>query len=61
MKHWPNDVPRDLREALDQIAVYRDAPASSDIWAVVKEWLERHGVETTEGALQQVRKGNEGE
>lgn len=61
MKEWPHNIPEDLRDALDQIAVYRDAPASSDVWAVVKEWLEQHDIEPTETALQQGRKGDEGQ
>lgn len=60
MTEWPNNAPRDLRHMLDQIARYRDAPASSDIWAVVKEWLELHNVQPTDTALQQGKKSDEG-
>jgi hypothetical protein len=42
---WPNTVPHDLAPALEQIARYRNAPATSDVWAVLKEWLEENGVE----------------
>ncbi len=41
---WPNNVPPDLAQALDEIARYRNSPATSDVWAVVKEWLERNEV-----------------
>jgi hypothetical protein len=42
---WSNSVPPDLAKALDEIARYREAPAASDVWAVLKDWLERNGVE----------------
>ncbi len=45
MKQWPSNPPVYLSAKLDQLAQYRDAPASSDIWGVLKEWLEAHGVE----------------
>lgn len=49
--NWPNDVPYDLAKELEELARYRSAPASSDIWAVFKEWLEKHDVAAPDHAL----------
>jgi hypothetical protein len=49
---WPNSAPPELAKELDQIARYRVAPATSDIWAVLKEWLERNEVKPPEKPAQ---------
>jgi hypothetical protein len=41
---WPNNAPKDLADSLDELARYRNAPAMSNVWAVLKEWLERQDV-----------------
>lgn len=42
---WPQRIPPDLRRELDQINSYRDPPTPQDAWAVLREWLERHGLD----------------
>jgi hypothetical protein len=45
---WPNTIPHDLDKALDQIAQYKNGPRNSDLWGVVQDWLQRHGVQAPE-------------
>lgn len=45
---WPRSIPHDLDLMLNELSLHRDAPYNSDIWNVVFEWLEKHGVEAPE-------------
>tara|TARA_R110002020_G_scaffold74540_24_gene190676 strand:+ start:33 stop:218 length:186 start_codon:yes stop_codon:yes gene_type:complete len=42
---WPSNIPHDLARDLARLDEYRSAPKDADRWGVIKEWLERHGVE----------------
>ncbi len=45
MTAWPNTIPDDLDRMLAQLEELRHHKSNQDRWGVIKEWLERHGVE----------------
>lgn len=49
MNNWPHNIPHDLDTALDELDRWRATPANSDLWAVLRDWLEWHSVEAPDG------------
>ncbi len=45
---WPSTIPHDLDKALDELALRRYSKSNADVWGVLQEWLQRHGVEAPE-------------
>jgi len=46
---WPSTIPHDLDESLNKLALQRYSTGNADLWGVVLEWLQRHGVQAPEG------------
>jgi hypothetical protein len=42
---WPSTIPHDLDKALDDLALQRYSKSNADLWGVMQEWLQRHGVQ----------------
>ncbi|GIT85025.1 hypothetical protein ROBYS_00410 [Roseobacter sp. OBYS 0001] len=48
MTKWPNSIPPDLNQMLDQLALHRNEARNSDVWGVLQDWLQRHEVQPSE-------------
>ena len=42
---WPWTIPYDLAAGFAELDCRRASVADSDRWLVIKEWLEKHGIE----------------
>lgn len=52
--NWPSMIPEDLRKRLDTVLGFRSY-GSADMWAEIKEWLEKHDIEPPKQLPERVR------